>query len=393
MSSQIPTKTEPKHFAYLDAVRGYAFLGVLCTHVASLVGAFPWRWLPEQGAFGVQLFFLASAITLCQSMQARQKVDAHPVLFFYLRRLFRIAPLFWAAMVFYWLFPKVMPTFWLTQYAPEGVHSSYFFLTAFFLHGWHPYTLNSIVPGGWSIAVEMTFYAFFPIIFFCLNSLKRTAVAALLGLVVIEATLAKWGYAWTRQQFFPAVPDKVWEYFSAHWFPAQLTVFLTGFLVWRLLDADRVKTLVKDRFWAAWLLAFAFFILLNLLHGIRGGFVDPANYIVLALAGIIIAISGGALVLCINPLVCHLGKISYSCYLAHFAALGLTMKLLGLSFSPEAAFFDTGQALTNLLLFVKIITIALLMTAAIATVTYHLIETPGIALGRKTIARLSTRAK
>ena len=34
--------------------------------------------------------------------------------------------------------------------------------TAFFLHGLHPEAINSVIPGGWSIAVEMTFYLFFP---------------------------------------------------------------------------------------------------------------------------------------------------------------------------------------------------------------------------------------
>jgi len=34
--------------------------------------------------------------------------------------------------------------------------------TALFVHGFHPQTINSVVPGGWSIAVEMTFYAVFP---------------------------------------------------------------------------------------------------------------------------------------------------------------------------------------------------------------------------------------
>jgi hypothetical protein len=55
------------------------------------------------------------------------------------------------------MFPNVMPAFWLSKWALAGVHTSYFVLTALFLHGWNPYTFNSIVPGGWSIAVEMTF--------------------------------------------------------------------------------------------------------------------------------------------------------------------------------------------------------------------------------------------
>lgn len=195
-------KSEPGHFAYIDAVRGLAFLAVLTVHTALTVGHFFSQNILIKAGYGVQLFFLASAITLCHSMSARKKVDAFPIFFFYLRRLFRIAPLFWAAIVFYWTFPHIMPTFWLSQWAPAGVHPSYFVLTTLFLHGWHPYTFTSIVPGGWSIAVEMTFYILFPLIFYFLGlSLKRTVVAVLSGILYVNLL----GHVdlWLRQHFFP----------------------------------------------------------------------------------------------------------------------------------------------------------------------------------------------
>jgi peptidoglycan/LPS O-acetylase OafA/YrhL len=34
-----------------------------------------------------------------------------------------------------------------------------------FLHGFNPYWITSLVPGGWSIAVEMTFYIILPFLF------------------------------------------------------------------------------------------------------------------------------------------------------------------------------------------------------------------------------------
>ena len=55
---------EPERFAYIDAVRGLAFLAVLCAHIAMSVNV-PGRVILMGGMFGVQLFFLASAITLC----------------------------------------------------------------------------------------------------------------------------------------------------------------------------------------------------------------------------------------------------------------------------------------------------------------------------------------
>ena len=76
---------EPHHFAYIDAVRGLAFLGVLSVHCAAACGRFPFSDLAGQGGYGVQFFFLASAITLCNSMASRRE-GRFELANFYLRR-------------------------------------------------------------------------------------------------------------------------------------------------------------------------------------------------------------------------------------------------------------------------------------------------------------------
>ena len=48
----------------------------------------------ELGNLGVQLFFLVSAVTMCYMWQQRHDEPAR-ALKFYVRRFFRIAPLFW----------------------------------------------------------------------------------------------------------------------------------------------------------------------------------------------------------------------------------------------------------------------------------------------------------
>ena len=102
--------------------------------------------------------------------------------------------------------------------------------------------------------------------------------------------------------------------------------------------------------------------------------------------------SGAALRWLVNPYICYVGKISYSCYLVHFAALGITLKLLGIHLTGDLPFFDAGNSLFNFFLFFKIIVIALALTVIISTITLHLIENPGIALGRKIIQRITARS-
>src|SRR5262249_1766145 len=53
------TRGGMKRLAYIDALRGYAILGVMVVHSAQLIPdlSAPWRALTNQGARGVQLFF------------------------------------------------------------------------------------------------------------------------------------------------------------------------------------------------------------------------------------------------------------------------------------------------------------------------------------------------
>jgi len=382
-------KSEPNHFAYIDAVRGLAFLSVLVMHSAIVTGIFPGRDVFCQGNYGVQLFFLASAITLCHSMAERQKIDRYPVFYFYLRRLFRIAPLFWLAMVFYWTFPQVMPPLWYAEWAPAGVHPSYFALTALFLHGWHPSVFNSIVPGGWSIAVEMNFYVFFPLIFWLLNSLKRAVIAVLFGL--IYANVAVHFLLHLRLHLYPGIPDQVWAFYLVHCFLSQIVVFLIGFLAYHLLQNHFLTSLRKSRFWAGCMFSFSSLTLLCLLHGGSTGIVPIYLFIVLALAGIILAISGGSVPGIVNPVICYIGKISYSCYLVHFAVLYSTIRLLGVPVTMDFPLYDSGHALTNLWFFVKVFSLTLFFTAIVSTLTLHLVENPGIRLGKQLIRLITAR--
>jgi peptidoglycan/LPS O-acetylase OafA/YrhL len=388
LDTRTSARKEPKHFAYIDAVRGIAFLGVLMLHSASCVGEFPKSSLVKCGGYGVQLFFLASAITLCFSMGARSKVDRYPVISFYVRRLFRIAPLFWLAMIFYWVFPGIMPAFWLGQWAPYGVHKSYFLLTALFLHGWTPYTFNSIVPGGWSIAVEMTFYIIFPLCFFFINSLKRAAVVVLCSIIFAKGEGHVMSYL--HSHYYRDIDPTVFTFFSNLWFPSEIGVFMIGIFAYHLIRLPAANTFSKSSFWANTLLilgliAFPGFCLDGGSSGIPSSLLISAT-----MAALIFSISAGAVPLIINRVICYIGKISYSCYLVHFAALGCTLKILGITETAQHRNYDTGHPLTNFILFATIFSIGLILTIPIATLTLHLIENPGIELGRRILKRVNS---
>jgi peptidoglycan/LPS O-acetylase OafA/YrhL len=291
-----------------------------------------------------------------------------------------------------------MPAFWLGQWAPTGVHPSYFVLTALFVHGWHPYTFDSIVPGGWSIAVEMTFYVFFPFLFRWLSTPKKAAAAVLLSIIYLKVLVHEGGvnshsiYAQLREHFYPNVPDFVWDFFAGLWFPSQIPVFLIGFFVYYLLKNDSVKKLANNSFWAFSLFFFCGLFLMDLFRG-TDNFIPLMLLVVLTFGGIIISMSGEKLWWLTNPVIRYIGKISYSCYLVHFAALGITLRFFGIHLTNEMQSFDTGHSLANFLLFAKVFAVALGLTVVISTFTLHLIENPGIALGKRLIQRINSRSE
>lgn len=185
-------------FRFIDALRGLAICAVILVHSALGVHRLsPWaRGMFRSGEYGVQLFFVVSAFTLFLSLDRRKPGERHPNLNFFIRRFFRIAPLFWAAAVFYLWYRIPGMEGWLgsEKHITRGNIASAFTFT----NGWNPRWLNSIVPGGWSVATEMGFYLLVPFLFLRLKSLRAAAVFTVLTLV---ASIALHYWLWTNYPY------------------------------------------------------------------------------------------------------------------------------------------------------------------------------------------------
>src|ERR1700750_1903647 len=91
------------HLGQLDSLRGIAVLNVLLVH--SVYWSDKRQLHPHAiaealyaGQRGVQLFFLVSAFTLFLSFEKRRR-ELRPTLNFFIRRIFRITPMFWLATI------------------------------------------------------------------------------------------------------------------------------------------------------------------------------------------------------------------------------------------------------------------------------------------------------
>ena len=357
-------------------MRGYAILGVVLAHTGQWTKpAAGWAvQFCANGALGVQLFFVASAFALFLSHEQRQGRERRPVVDFFIRRFCRIAPMFYAGLIFFVWLAGAQPRFW----APRGVTPLDVGLTALFLHGWHPETINSVVPGGWSIATEVSFYLLLPLLFRLVTT--RTRALLWLAFTVLLGRLAAEWLAPLLSPVYPAGYGYLADNFRFFWIFGQLPVFALGILLHYLLRGQREKS----RPGLGWLsLAAATGLFAALFWQLRPP--SPPPFPAVVLLGVVFLLFGYALhqtrsPLLVNPFSVFLGRISYSLYFVHFAVFQYLF-LHWPAGLPMAGWWATPLALL----------LVLVTAGAISFATYRWIELPGIALGRRWVARLEAR--
>ena len=368
MSSQ--TRSATNRLAYIDALRGLAALMVLVFHcVLQGTGKSLAGWVQDlaaQGSRGVQLFYVLSALTLFLTLESRRARGDTSLLGFFVRRFFRIAPLFYAACIFY---------AWLYGPAPRYLHGrtisfNVVLANVFFVNGLNPWLLQSLVPVGWSVTVEMLFYLFVPFLFIFLTSLRRALIFACAALAASIVTFQLF-------QYYPLVSNqRVWKEFTFLWIGNQFPVFTLGFILFFLLKKDGIlsqKLPAHKGLAFGWVcLAASFAACLALVWFAPPLF--PRHFLYgIAFCLLILGLAAHPTRLVVNRFFCYCGRVSYSMYLTHVACLRLTIHLLG----PIKAAKLLEPSLYALLLFV----LTLALTLAVSSVTFYLIEAPGQRLG------------
>jgi exopolysaccharide production protein ExoZ len=297
----------------LDLLRGIAILLVVLVHCreesSGVVPGLSW-FAGAFGGLGVQLFFIVSGYTMMLTFG--DKVDLAAARSFYLRRFFRIAPLFWVAIVFYMLVTRGRG---ITNFAPDGVSVSDVVLTFFFLHSTSVTAYNSVVPGGWSIAVEMQFYLLFPLLIYLFRRpggatlcYALIALVSLIGQFVVEPILIP-----RLAASLPASQAYLAEGVFTSWLPRQAICFGFGILLY-----DHIELKNRPAFGALILLGAA---LLLRPHGPQ-----VALLALLALGVLVSNVSLSWMTL--------LGRHSYAIYLVHFAVVSFIAALSPIGLMP-----------------------------------------------------------
>ena len=303
ISSMVRNKT-------FDLLRGLAILSVIFVHVGQ---AFPThinyidKFL-ELGRFGVQLFFYVSALTMCYMWQLRI-AEKNQIRKFYLRRFLRIAPLFWVAIPVYLLINVIGKNYWV----PQDINLYQIILTATFLHGFRPDSINSVVPGGWSIAVEMTFYVLFPLLITKINDriyfLYLAIVFYFLNLALTNSPIVNlmiWGDITNN------VSKKDFLYLN---FFNQFPVFLMGCYLYKFIETHVIINIKKlCLYFLMWIF---FAVIMNFYLKLP---IKNISFLLVIISEFLLVLFVMRYRLCCRILE-RLGKNSYAIYLGHFAVI------------------------------------------------------------------------
>jgi peptidoglycan/LPS O-acetylase OafA/YrhL len=290
---------------YLDGLRGVAILLVFMIHAGGWglrslgdIG----NSLADHGKYGVTIFFVASAYVICLSASRAFEGLDYNWKAFYVRRFFRIAPMYFLTLVVSILLRQ--PEAW----PPTASIISHFT----FLNVLYPRYANDILYVEWSIAVEMAFYAIFPLV----------VIASRRNLTIIAVAAIFFALPSLRHGIYDLIGGDLFE-FRHYTLPWHAYAFLCGVLAFHVRDS------LKDQ---RYLFAALFALAVQLIVG-EGSWSGPVFAVVTA----IVIIDGhhngwSERVLSLKPLT-FIGKVSFSLYLIH----SMCISLLGPYLSVPAA--------------------------------------------------------
>ena len=320
VTSPTSTATGKPKLQYIDCLRGYAVLMVMTTHTTDAYSQLPYpvHRLGDFGWFGVQLFFLASCLTLMMSSTyEREHAGRMHIGSFFVRRFLRIAPMYYAAGIAYCLIAS------MAGFNPVQALSA-----ILFVNSWHPETMPSnggwqLVPGGWSIGVEFTFYFVFPIFFTWVTTFSRAAILLLCSLLV-AAVFNSLLLGPLSASFGGTTADN----FLYFWFFNQAPVFAMGaivfFAIQKLGETGKLKRLLEENSTLLITLGILALVVIAMApfhfsHALMFQLALP-QYLAasVAFAACIIVFSRAADSIYVNAAAANLGKVSFSAYLVHF---------------------------------------------------------------------------
>lgn len=372
-----------RRFAPLDGLRAVGALMVVLTHVSAHTATSltePFGGLLARFDSGVALFFVISGFLLYRPYVAARLAGTPPpdVRGYFWRRALRILPVLWIAVAGVWLF------------FDQGTPTSQYLRHALLIHIYWPSNWVLGLTQMWSLAVEAAFYVALPLLAWLLVRSARDPVSFVRRTLVVLTLVALLSPVWVY------VAAEIEHPTAAQWLPAYLGWFAIGMalVTWQqarclgVLPASRVDALARHP-GTLWLCALALLVIASTpVAGSRG--LAPAVAGEAAFKNLAYAVFAALLVLpCIAALRDGddaraaralggrvgrwLGDISYGIFAYHL----LILELIGPVVGHEN--FTGG--------FWRLLVPTLVVSVAVATISYRFLERPIMDWGRQVYSR------
>lgn len=333
-------------FKYIDILRGYAIIMVLIVHYAidfnTLYSSYFYQ-ISLLGQYGVMLFFIVSAYALTKSLEYRNvRYENNMFKKYFIRRFFRIAPLYYLILLFSYFFLKGIGVNQLTSIDTSHTNMLIHFL---FLDQLYVNFTNNIIGVEWTISVEFLFYFILPFIVF--KNQKFQIKLFLLSFFISVAVMFFRKYYYINGWWL--------HYTLLEWF----YVFVGGVILCKYnLEGDITK---KNN-----LLLYIILINILIMSIIKLPFQHYYMFVNLILFFIYIKHSNTCTIF--NTAISFIGKISFSLYLIHYIVLRYTKEYFDVSFTTYS--------------------ISLVVTFIISILTFYTIEQPFIKFGKCITSRI-----
>lgn len=358
----------------LEGLRGFAAAWVFLGHICILVQCdIP---ILKSPGYGVDLFIILSGFLMTKNYIERQSTEPwdniNTIKNFWLRRFFRIAPLYYLLLCFAIYFgPEigqmrdVISTFYpntatdINRFNDQTIKNT--LIHASFVFGLIPeYSFRTTLPD-WSIGLEMQYYLVFPLIM--LVSLKSGLKKTLLAISFLATTLY-----FIFPTFYKSFP-------MASFILLKLPIFIAGMLLYLAVRYNKTYLIILP-------------IIAILFASITKLHIDKRQLILqIAMCVFIFYIlrdSEAATRFNLkefvkkifnNKISMWLGDVSYSVYLIHLLIVTPTIGIALESFD-----------ISHLHPIVRFSIVALISTPIVyllANITYNFVEKPGMLFGRK----------
>jgi len=351
----------------IHGLRGLAATAVVLYHVVNFAGIAPpdfFKFIGRDFGYSVHLFFILSAFSLYHSTESRTN---HPnwIPEYLIKRFFRIAPLFYCMIAFIIIRQAMKASKVVADFDTILLNFTFTF-------GFVPF--SGFVWAGWSVGIEMVFYAIFPVLILTIRTCRSAFIFLVISVMISYITRLG-----LHAQHIASIPQTQWDW-SYFAFAPNLCFFAMGIVTYHVCRQYKESILVNR---------VIPFVAVIIIGGLM--FFDVGKHLYGSGRWDIVTWGFGLAALCIwqsvspslffaNRFVEYLGERSFSIYLLHPIVINYLKSPLASTYENLQPYFGSYAYFICAILIVALVLV-------FAEVTYRLIEVPGIRFGRKLIKR------